>query len=104
MDKLIVYKNRTNRVNVDLGYDVSGDTLYSQIRTTSGTLIASWTVTFDSDGSDGKIILVLDDSVTASVAYKTGLMDILRVSVGERYAVFDQPLEVEFRDTVTELP
>lgn len=98
---LIVWKNRTNIVPVSLGYDVSGDTLTSEIRTQSGTLIATWTVTFDGDGTDGEIILTLDNSALAAVAYPSGVMDIKRVSTGEPMAVFDKMIEVEFRDVVT---
>lgn len=100
-EKVIVYKNRTNVLPVSLGYDVSGDTITSEIRTQSGTLIATWTVTFDSDGTDGEIILTLDNSALSSVLYATGLMDLKRVRGGEPYPVFAQPLEVEFVDTVT---
>lgn len=98
---LVVYKDRTNIVPVSLGFDVSGDTLTSEIRTLSGTLIATWDVVFDGDGSDGELILTLDNSVTAAIDYPNGLMDIKRVSGGEPLAIFEQPIEVEFRETIT---
>lgn len=100
-DALIVHKNRTNIVPVSLGMDVAGDTITSEIRTTSGTLIATWTVVFDGDGTDGEIILTMDNSITAAITHSYGLMDIKRVSNGEPMAVHDKPIEVEFRDTVT---
>jgi len=100
-DVIVVYKNRTNKLTVSLGIDVSGDTLTSEIRTQSGDLIATWTVDFDSDGTDGELVLTLDDADTDAIEYTTGLMDIKRVSGGEPYSVFDNPVEVEFRDTVT---
>lgn len=99
---LVIHKGRTNVVPVSLGIDVSGDTITSEIRASSGTLIATWEVTFDSDGTDGEIILRLDDSVTGPITYSTGQMDLKRVSSGEPYPVFDTPLEVEFRETVTQ--
>lgn len=98
---IIVYKNRTNIITVSLGIDVSGDTITSEIRTESGVLIVTWTVTFDGDGSDGELILTLDNSVTSAISYSGGLMDLKRVSNGEPIAVFDKPVEVEFRSTVT---
>lgn len=100
-DAVIVYKNRTNRLPVSLGYDVSGDTLTSEIRTESGTLIATWTVAFDNDGSDGELILTLDNSALGAVTHPRGLMDMKRMSGGEPLPVFDKPVEVEFRDSVT---
>jgi hypothetical protein len=98
---IVVYKNRTNILTVSLGVDVSGDTLTSEIRTISGVLIATWDLTFDADGTDGELILKLDDLVTADIEYSTGLMDIKRMSGGEPLNVFDRALEVEFRETVT---
>ena len=98
---LVVYKDRTNIVPVSLGFDVSGDTLTSEIRTLSGTLIATWDVAFDGDGSDGQVILTMDNSVTAAIDYPNGLMDIKRVSGGEPLAIFEKPIEVEFRETIT---
>jgi hypothetical protein len=101
-DTIVVYKGRTNILTVNLGIDVSGDTITSEIRTPSGTLIATWEVVFDSDGSNGELILTLDDLITIDIAYPSGLMDIKRMSGGEPLSVFDKPLEVEFRDTVTQ--
>ena len=101
-DTLVVYKGRTNIITVSLGIDVSGDVITSEIRTASGTLIATWTVVFDSDGTNGELILTLDNSVTTSITYPSGLMDLKRLTGGEPIAVFDNPLEVEFRETVTQ--
>lgn len=100
-DAIVVYKNRTNKVTVSLGIDVSDDTITSEIRTQSGVLIATWDVAFDSDGTDGQLVLTLDNADAADIDYTTGLMDLKRVSGGEPYSVFDKPVEVEFRDTVT---
>ena len=98
---IVVHKGRTNTITVSLGFDVSGDTLTSQIRTPSGTLIAEWDLVFDGDGSDGELILTLDDSVTADITQSKGLMDIKRIVNAEPVAVFDKPVEVEFREVVT---
>lgn len=101
MTPIVVYKNRTNIITVSLGVDVSGDIITSEIRTDSGDLIASWDIAFDGDGTDGELILTLDDAVVAGITQPTGKMDLKRVSGGEPFAVFEQPLEVEFRGTVT---
>lgn len=99
--KLIVYKGRTNTIPVSLGIDVSADTITSEIRTPSNVLIATWTVSFAGDGSDGELIFSLDNSVTSAITHTTGLMDIKRVSAGEPLPVFERALEVEFRDPIT---
>jgi hypothetical protein len=99
---IVVQKGRTNILAVSLGVDVSDDTLTSEIRTSTGVLIATWTVANVTDGTDGEITLTLDDSVTTAIAYPTGLMDIKRISNGEPVPVFDKPLEVEFRETITQ--
>lgn len=100
-EAVIVHKGRVNVIPVSLGFDVSGDTITSDIKTATGVVIASWVVTFDSTGEDGEIILTMDDSISGPITYDRGVMDLKRVSGGQPYAVFDAPLDVEFRDTVT---
>lgn len=102
---LIVYKGRTNTVLVDLQYDVSGDVITSEIRTQpeiSSHKIATWNVSFASDGTDGKLILTLDNSITSVINDLEGYMDLKRVSSGEPIPVFESPLQVLFRGSVTE--
>jgi len=63
-NKVIVYKNRTNRLTVNLGIDVSADVLTSQIRVEedhNSALIATWGISFATDGTDGVLLLTLDD-------------------------------------------
>ncbi len=103
-NQVIVHKGRTNTIQVNVGIDVSTDTLTSQIRTEpdqDSPLIAEWDVAFDTDGTDGVLILTLDDSVTEDIAEVSGYMDLKRVTGGEPVPVFDTPLEVVFRGTVT---
>lgn len=104
-NKVVVHKGRTNTVRVLMGIDVSADTLTSEIRSepdVESPLLATWQVSFATDGTDGELILVLDDVQTAQVAVSTGYMDIKRVANGEPIPVFDKPLEVSFRGVVTE--
>lgn len=104
-NKVVVHKGRTNIITVNMGQDVSGDTLTSQIRAqpdVDSLLLATWSVAFETDGTNGEVILTLDDSVTATIEAESGYMDIKRVTGGEPVPVFDRPLEVEFRGTVTE--
>jgi hypothetical protein len=102
--KVIVHKNRTNTITLDLGIDVSGDTLTSEIRAEedhTSALIATWVVDFVTDGTDGLLTLVLDDLESGQITVDSGYMDVKRVSGGEPLPVFDRPLEVSFRGTVT---
>lgn len=102
---LIVYRGRTAIVPVSLGFDVSADEFTSEIRTqpeVDSDLIATWDVSFDTDGADGELILTLDNSVTGGITEKRGYTDIKRITGGEPVPVFDKPLRVEFRDVVTE--
>lgn len=101
-DSVVVYVGRTNIVTVGLGIDVSKDVITSEIRTQSGTLIATWDVEFDGDGTDGELVLTLDDTVTTPIQYTSGLMDLKRVIGAEPVSVFIDALEVEFRKVVTQ--
>ncbi|MET0786322.1 MAG: hypothetical protein ABWY25_06410 [Paenisporosarcina sp.] len=102
--KIIVHKGRTNILTVSLGINVSADTIRSQIRSEpnqESPLIAEWLVTFKTTGADGELILRLDDNETRQIKANSGYMDILRITGSEPVPVFDQPLEVSFRGTVT---
>lgn len=99
-----VHKGRRNVITLNLGFDVSADTITSEIRAEldpASTLIATWTVAEVTDGTDGMLTLTLDDTDTSSITEKRGYMDLKRVSGGEPYAVFDEPLEVVFVSSVT---
>ena len=103
MSDIIVYKNRTNVLSVSLGADVSGDTFASEIREKelgSSALVATWVVDFLTDGTDGELVLTLDDTGTETITVKQGYMDIKRISGGEPYEVFP-PVKVLFKETVT---
>lgn len=99
-----VYRDRTTIIPVSLGFDVSGDVFTSEIRAkpdTSSTKLAEFEVTFDTDGTDGELILTLDNSVVDLVTVSRGYMDLKRVSNGEPLPVFEEPLDVFFKGTVT---
>jgi len=109
MEDVVVHKNRTNVLQVDLGFDVSLDTITSKIRkrpNIDATLVATWDVAFSTDGTDGLLVFTLDDSVltdpTLDPTIRFGYMDIKRVSAGEPLPVFSQPIKVIFKDTVTQ--
>lgn len=104
MNQLVVYKGRTNIVPVSLGYDVSNDTIVSEIRVEKNReseLIATWSISFLNDGTDGELILTLDDSETEDVVRTIGYMDIKRISNGEPLNVLDDVIEVLIKEPIT---
>jgi hypothetical protein len=103
-NEVVVHKGRTNVLRVKLGMNVSADTFTSEIRSepsSDSPLIATWVVSFVTNGADGELLLKLDDLVTAQIKANSGYMDLKRVTGGEPVPVFDRPLEVTFRGTVT---
>lgn len=104
MGQVIVHKGRTNIILVRMGIDVSQDTFVSEIReekSSESNLIAAWNIQFETDGIDGDLVLSLDDSVTSEVTRTKGYMDIKRITSGEPVAVFDEPVEVLFKNSIT---
>jgi hypothetical protein len=104
MAQVTVTKGRRTVLEIGLGYDISSDIITSQIRSgksRTSPLIAEWTVLNKSDGTDGELVLVLDDSENDLVEQTVGYMDVKRISGGEPLAVFDEPLEVIFQDAIT---
>ena len=103
--EIIVNKGRTNVISVSLGIDVSADTITSEVRSepdTGSPLLMTWTVTHLTDGTDGELVLTVDNLVTADIGANSGYMDLKRVIGSEPFSVFDRPVEVVFRGTVTE--
>ncbi len=79
MKQIIVHKGRTVVVPVSLGFDVSQDIITSEIRvgkSQTSDLIATWDVSFVTDGADGELVLTLDNSVTEVITQTTGYMDL----------------------------
>ncbi|MGW8178935.1 MAG: hypothetical protein ACWGQW_09260, partial [bacterium] len=65
-----IHKFRTNNILLKLGFDVSGDTFTSEIRKEedpTSTLIATVDCNFATDGTDGQVILTVDDGDLANV-------------------------------------
>lgn len=105
MAQITVFKGRTTVLPVKLSYDISQDLITSQIRkgrSHRSELIAEWTVSHLTDGTDGELIFSLDDSETGLVTAHMGYMDIKRVTGGEPVPVLDDPIVVNFRNVVTE--
>jgi len=104
MQQVVVQRDRTVILPVSLGFDVSQDTITSQIRVSQdplSALIATWAVSFETDGTDGELILTLDDSITTNIVQNVGWMDLKRVSGGQPLSVFNTPLEVSIINVIT---
>lgn len=107
MKQLAVHRNRTNSVVINVGFDVSQDVITSEIRKEidwESDLLATWTVAYVTDGTDGRLLLTLDDSVTQLITSTIGYMDLKRRiggATGEPVSVFLEPIEVVFKGTVT---
>lgn len=107
---LIVHKNRTNVYRVELPYPAPDDIFESEIREDrdqDSELVATFDVEFIEPGDVDEEIntilkLTLDDSEVAGVTIEKAFFDIKRTSNGEPLPVFDAPVRVRFRDTVTE--
>lgn len=105
-NKVVVHKDRANTIQIHVGIDISDDVITSEIRSesdTSAPLIATWDVSFLTDGSDGKLVLTMSYTVSSQISVNSGYMDLKRVigGVGDPVSVFDEPLEVSFRGVVT---
>jgi len=104
MKQTVVHRGRYNIKLVNLNRDLTGMTpgtdFLSQIRETPdhrSELIAQWTITFETTGSDGLLRLTLDDSITSLITQDRGFMDLMRIEGGQPVSEFDESLPVEFR-------
>lgn len=101
MAEVTVWEKRTTKLMVSLGYDVSQDVITSQIRegrTPESELIAEWNVAFLTDGTDGELVLTIDDSLVQDVSVSNGYMDGVRVSNSEPLPLFDEIIDVVFKE------
>lgn len=104
MKQVVIFKRRTNILSINFGIDISEDTITSEIRadkTADSPLIATWNFSFLTDGKDGEGLFTLDDSVASLITKSKGYMDVKRVTGGEPVPVFDDPIEVIIKDSVT---
>lgn len=104
MGTITVDRGRTKTVRVSFGRDISDSVFTSQIRAgnkDSSVLIATWAVAFETDGTDGELLMTLDNAVTSAITYKIGYTDLKNVVDGEPESVWPAPLQVIFRDVIT---
>ena len=103
-EPIIVYKTWTTTVILDMGFDCSTDQFYSDIRDQNGDLIASWGFSAETDGTDGRFLMTIDNSVSSVDPVLTatkGSMDIKRVTGGEPVPAINGKLDVFFREVDT---
>jgi hypothetical protein len=105
VEPIIVHRKRTKVLTVSLARDISDESFESQIREgkdSESELIATWDIAFLTDGTDGELVFTLDDAVTTNVEKARGWMDIKQITGSEPISVFDEPLEVLFKNPITE--
>jgi len=103
-NEIIIQRNRVNTLTVDLGFNVTGSTLTSEVRSepnVDSPLLATWTVAV-TDAVTGKLTLTMDDLMAAQIIPDSGYMDIKQMRGGNPYAVFDKPLAVTIQGVVTQ--
>lgn len=102
MSAISVYKSKITTITANLGIDVTGDTITSEIReqqSPDSDLIGTWDVTVVTP-STGELSLVFDDSA-GTITHTEGWMDLKRVSGGDPIPVLDGPVRVKFVPAVT---
>lgn len=103
-DGLVIHKGRTATVKLEFNEDITGDTITSEIRTEpdqSSSLIMEFAVSV-TNAANGSVELTANDTVTGQIQQNSGYMDVKRVtSGGDVPPVFDRPIKVQIRGTVT---
>lgn len=100
--QLVFYKGRYNTVQVNLGINITGQTIASQIRERpdeTSDVILTWIITV-TNAATGEFTLSFNDS-TPAIDASNGWMDIKRVTGSGDIPCFDEPLAVEFRGAIT---
>lgn len=92
MQKIEVPRGRTVVLDISLGFNVSGSEFLSQIRASkdpAAAVIATWDVSFETDGTNGNLVATMDDSVTSAIVENTGWMTLVKVNGSKHVPVFD---------------
>ena len=101
MQTLVVERTKTVVVPISLGFNVSGQVFTADLRATTSatsTLIATWTVTFATNGKDGELIATLPDTVTSTLAVGTAYMRLKRTTPGPTIEIFGEPVLVSIQN------
>lgn len=92
---LIVAKTKTVIVPISLGFNVVGWVFTADLRATvvaTSALIATWIVTFDTDGKDGELIATLQDTITSGLTVGTAYMRLKRIIPSPTLEIFGEPV------------
>lgn len=97
MQKIEVERGKTIILMVSLGFNVSESEFLCQMRQSESpesSLLATWAISFDTDGKDGELLATLDNSISSSIAMSTAWLFLDKVSESPPLPVFPEPLEV----------
>lgn len=95
---------RHNTVAVRFDGDISTEVLTSEIRkekSKTSELIATFTPSFATDGTDGILLLTLDQTASDGITFTNGWMDIKKIEDGKSTSAFQHPVPVIFEGVVT---
>lgn len=99
MQPVVVEKGYTVILPVSLGFNVSEYDIISRIRVDTSPvsdIIVTWITSFDTDGKDGEIVLMLPYDITEDIVQSNGYMNIVKVGDGPDISFLNELLEVEF--------
>lgn len=101
MQTVKVERTKTIILSITLGFNVSSFEFLCEMRENedpASARIATWDMTFATDGKDGELLAVLDNSITTDLVQDTAWLFLYRVSGITHLSVFEEPLEVEIFD------
>jgi hypothetical protein len=103
MSQIEVIKRQHNVLYLNFGRDVSQDTFVATIRSEkdrNSKPLATWDVSFAFYGADVELVLTLYNSSTIGINEKNGYLFCEQLVNGESKLVFDEPIEVLFKEVV----
>lgn len=102
MKPVEVERGKTIVLAISVGFNVSSFEFLCEMRqnqSPESTIIATWDVSFETDGKNGELVALLDNSITAALVPNIAWLFLYRVSGSTHLPVFDEPLEVVIFDS-----
>ncbi len=103
MQKIKIERGKTVEIPILLSFNISEDIFTCEIRTGESPLsglVAVLEMSFETDGTDGKLLAILYDYITTGIPYDNGYMMLRKMNGPSPIDVFDKALEVEIVDSI----